>query len=117
MNKKQGVSIRRYAELAGCSHPYVLKLISKGAIRPNADGSLDPRTCDAQRALATRRRRSGDTPSNGIAVCVGCSDRYRWAPGSPDPEKFCSMECCREVAAGKTIRQIRRAIAREANAQ
>ena len=48
MAKKQGISIRAYAERRGVSHTAVEKAISGGRIKPLADGSIDPVAADKQ---------------------------------------------------------------------
>ena len=115
-NKRpQGLSQRAYAKHAGVALSYVQKLVARGAIPTNQDGTINARVADAYRALNTNVRRAVG-PSNVVRTCTGCGDSYRWAPESPDPARFCCSECCQMVAAGMSTKEIRQKIAREARA-
>jgi hypothetical protein len=129
MNKRrQGFSNREYARHAGVSAPYVQKLVAAGKIPCLPDGSIDARVADAARAQRTRvgkgqrrrRRLQGITelPTASSAVCSGCGETFSVATarayGSPDASKFCSKECCNDVAAGLSRATIRRRIFAEA---
>ncbi len=134
MNKRRlGVSQRAYARLAGVALSYVQKLIRAGKLPTLPDGTLDARACDAARARNTNmyrgeRRRMRQAARAGAAeatlpiyhTCSGCHESFREidarAGGSPDPRRFCSGQCCSDVAAGLSTSQIRRRVNREAGA-
>jgi hypothetical protein len=121
--KQRGLSQRKYAAHAGVALSYIQKLLNQGKLPVLADGSLDPAACDAARARNTvvgrgRRRLQGITLTASSAVCSGCGETFSIATarayGSPDASKFCSKECCNDVAAGLSRATIRRRIFAEA---
>ena len=128
MNKRsEGMSMRKYAQRAGCSLTYIEKLVRQGKIPRLADGSLDAATCDRAREKNTNmargeRRRQRQAARAGLsadffemATCAGCSETYRVSEaercGSPDVNQFCTAECAQDAQAGLTAEQIRRKIA------
>ena len=58
MAKKQGMSIRAYAERKGVSHVAIINAIKKGRITPLSDGSIDPEAADRQ--LAAKQPDGGE---------------------------------------------------------
>jgi hypothetical protein len=128
MNKRrQGLSRREYGRHAGISAAYVSKMVGDGKISLLPDGSIDARAADAQRAQRTivgrgqrriqMRQGSPTGGRNSFPVCTGCGEGYGLidarACGSPDPERFCSKECVRDVSDGLSVAQIRRKIKSE----
>jgi hypothetical protein len=125
-SKRQGLSNRGYAEHARVSAAYVQKLVTAGKIPTLRDGSLDPRVCDAMRAKRTRvgrgKRRRGvqcipDSLTGSYGMCQGCGEYFSIVTardyGSPDPQRFCTRECCNDAASGLSIAQVRRRMFRE----
>jgi hypothetical protein len=131
MNKRrQGMSRRQYGKHAGTSAAYVSKLIAKGKLPVLPDGSLNAAACDLARAANTnmyrgeRRRqrqaaREGEPTGarNSFPDCLACGESYSVidakACGSPNVERFCSGQCAFDAAAGLSVSQVRRKIARE----
>jgi hypothetical protein len=123
ISRRRGLSRREYGRHAGISAAYVSKMVADRKIPILPDGSIDARAADASRAQRTRvgkgQRRLGlqATTESPTACCAGCGATYNIAGArswdSPDAKRFCCAQCCRDVAAGLSIAQIRRKIARE----
>jgi hypothetical protein len=119
--QSEACSLRQYARHCGCAPSYICKLVARGVLVRNPDGTLDQRRCDALRALNTNMvrgelrkiRRGADLTGVTRRKCLGCGDSYLWGPDSPDPEHFCTLECCEAVARGETTKEIRRRIRQE----